>query len=250
MSKHFTYDPPESVLSGKAQGGIFVAPEVGGLVDDVSPPSATGEVEPDVSPTDGEDVIASPAAGEAVPATNDGTAVVISPCTGEDVAAPLDDATVGTLVVTATMGVGGLVSDIVGLIIGASVESSTTRLVVGVLLSTFSDGAVEASAFERVGGLVMDPVSATVGLVVGSMLSTPKPGDVGMGVTSIGALLPAVESVGGLVADSVSATVELVVGALVSGDDTGAEVSGAGGLVFVNGGAVSPGQKIVSGGIF
>ena len=212
-------------MSGKAQGGIFVAPDVGELVEDVPPSPATGEAELVVSSIDGEAVIVSPAAGEVV---------AVSPCAGGDVVAPLVDATVGTLVMTATVGVGGHVSNSVGLVIGASVVDSIGP-VVGALLSSLSDGADEASAFEGVGGLVTGSVSA----MVGAPLATPV----------------SVEGVGGLVTDSVSTTVELVVGALVSGDDTGAddtgaEVSGAGGLVFVNGGAVSPGQNKVCGGIF
>lgn len=39
------------------------------------------------------------------------------------------------------------------------------------------------------------------------------------------------------------------VGSIEPGEDTGAEVSIAGGFVLIIGGTVSPGQKIVSGGI-
>jgi hypothetical protein len=84
-----------------------------------------------------------------------------------------------------------------------------------------------------------DTISATVGSleetseVVGSLLAAAV--TEGAGVTAVG--------------DSVPGFVAPAVGSVVLGEVTGAEVSIAGELVLIIGGAVSPGQKIVSGGI-
>lgn len=155
---------------------------------------------------------------------------VASPAVGDEVISEFVEATDGALV------------DDISPVDGEAVAAVSVELSDGLLLDAASPAVGEdvvsgVSVDDAVGAF--DTASATVGSleetleVVGSLLLAPVTD--GAGVPYVGDSVPAIEVP--------------AVGSMEPGEDTGAEVSIAGEFVPIIGGAVSPGQKIVSGGI-